>query len=193
MLIIERLQNLRSQENKKSEFSAKHFVWFDECLQTLKSQLVQMFEQFTKNQVDILNSTKITAKRSGVLSPLKRILNLVYQIDVILKNSNLNSKLKYANNATLETYTIVNKNIGKLLYSLSSWIETISMSDEKYTNLVLMENNFYLYKIIENHFNNVSVEIINFMQQKFVQPISRPYFNMQTGICNMRSRSSSHF
>jgi len=149
LLIVEQLQQL--QQSKRNELSSKHFIWFDECLSSLYSQLAQSFEQFIKFQIQTLQSTKMTAKRSGVLSPVKRMLTLIYEIQSLLSQSAAHST------DSVDVQSIVNKSIGSLLKAMSQWIVTIAATDEKYTHLVVLENNYYLYQVFSTHFTNTQI------------------------------------
>eukprot|EP01086_Lenisia_limosa_P013046 TRINITY_DN41825_c0_g1_i1.p1 TRINITY_DN41825_c0_g1~~TRINITY_DN41825_c0_g1_i1.p1 ORF type:complete len:295 (-),score=60.87 TRINITY_DN41825_c0_g1_i1:228-1076(-) len=91
---------------------------------------IRDFNLYLDNQVDHLNETKHVAKRVGVLAPVSHV---TMTLQLLMAH------------CLGEKYDSLLPMVVKVLHSLFQWVDLVSASDPKYTNVIRLENYHHLY------------------------------------------------
>eukprot|EP00808_Paulinella_micropora_P007567 g7670.t1 len=102
-------------------------------LQTVQKGLQTHFNQFIDDQCAAIKSTKVGAKRAGVLSPVAKFPSLVHKLQQIVGGSRS---------------MVLDAAYHKLASTLFNWVGSIAVQEEKYTDKVLFENHHFCWKAL---------------------------------------------
>jgi hypothetical protein len=105
----------------------------DFSLRFLQNTQRLLFNKFVDGQIQWVQSQKPGAKRAGVLEPIRKLPSFIQRIVDTGRGSNQN-RLVNATNTTFQ----------KIISSVFKWLADVATKDEKYTNVVNLENyNFF--------------------------------------------------
>ena len=99
-------------------------------LTTTQSHLKQSFNRYIDEQIGWFSGQTPAAKRAGVLSPLLKFPNFILKCESIV--------LPLKSSAADTSYQ-------KMSLSLFRWLEGVAKTDDKYTDVLLVENAYYFY------------------------------------------------
>jgi len=91
-----------------------------------------LFNHFIDDQVAWINSQKVAAKRSGVLVPYAKFPSFSERMEVVVKG------IRSQN---------VDTTYHKLTFAMFHYLDEIAKQDDKYADVVYMENYWYYWKV----------------------------------------------
>ena len=97
-------------------------------LTLLQSHLKQLFNRYIDEQLAGVTASTPSPKRAGVLAPLLKFPSFILKCESVVRGS--------GSSAADTSYQ-------KLSFALFRWLETVAKSDEKYTDVCLIENYHY--------------------------------------------------
>ena len=113
-----------------AQLSATSSEFISGLLTGTQSHLKQSFNRYIDDQIAYINGQTPTAKRAGILSPLLKFPNLILKCESIV--------LPLKSSAADTSYQ-------KLSFALFRWLEGVAKTDDKYTDVCLLENYYYFY------------------------------------------------
>ena len=113
-----------------AQLSATSSEFVSGLLTATQSHLKQSFNRYIDDQITYINSQTPTPKRAGILSPLLKFPNLILKCESIV--------LPLKSSAADTSYQ-------KVSFALFRWLEGVAKTDEKYTDVLLVENYYYFW------------------------------------------------
>jgi len=108
--------------------------YFVRILTIIQKLLRHSWNGFIQEEITNLFSTKVSnTKQAGILSPFLKFPLFIERIQLILQNQ-----------------TIMDISCHKLVQTLFNWLENIAKMDEKYADVVRLENYHYFWKIFSS-------------------------------------------
>ena len=111
-----------------AQLSATSSEFVSGLLTGTQSHLKQSFNRYIDDQIAYINSQTPAPKRAGILAPLLKFPNLILKCESIV--------LPLKSSAADTSYQ-------KMSFALFRWLEGVAKTDDKYTDVCLMENYYY--------------------------------------------------
>ena len=108
--------------------AATHADYLVNTLTLLQSHLKQLFNKFVDEQISVVNGLSPSPKKAGVLPPLLKFPNFILKCESCVRGS--------GSSAAATSYQ-------KLSFALFKWLEGVAKSDDKYTDVCMVENAYY--------------------------------------------------
>ena len=96
----------------------------------LQSHLKMLFNKFIDEQIAVVSAISASPKKSGVLPPVLRFPSFIVKCESVVRGS--------GSSAADTSYQ-------KLSFALFRWLEAVAATDEKYTDVFLIENFYYFH------------------------------------------------
>jgi hypothetical protein len=111
--------------------------YLSSIITNIQIHLKILFNTFIDIEISWINDMKITSKRCGILIPFSKISAFIDRIESVVRG--------VRSQAADTTYH-------KLIFAMFKWLDTIALSDPKYTDVVYMEN-YHIFWYIFTHRN----------------------------------------
>ena len=111
--------------------ATSHADYLVNVLTLLQSHLKMLFNKFVDEQITIVSAISVSPKRSGVLPPMLKFPNFILKCESIVHGS--------GSSAADTSYQ-------KLSFALFKWVEGVAKSDDKYTDVCMLEQLYYFQR-----------------------------------------------
>jgi len=146
-----------SRASASTPHASPFSVFLEGVLTNVSTYLKLSFTSFIDSEIEWLNSLHPNPKRCGVLRPFLKFPNLVERMEKIVNNadrSGANRGEIASNNSgggnNNKRSQAADTSYQKLSSALFRWLDSVARMDEKYTDVVIMENAHFYYLCFSN-------------------------------------------
>ena len=110
--------------------AASQASYLQNVMMMLQSHVKMLFNRFIDEQIAQVSATTASPKKSGVLPPVLKFPSFILKCESVVRGT--------GSSAAATSYQ-------KLSFALFKWLEGVAKSDEKYTDVCLIENFHYFH------------------------------------------------